>query len=82
MNSMLEINTAKVPEYLLDIVPNKHETLSWHNVRNREHLIAPICTVELFKNYFVHVPEALKHWNLSNVETREATSISSFRIDY
>ena len=76
MTNMFKIHTG-VPEYLLNIVPKKSEHVSSYNTRNKEDYIIPGCRLQLFRNSFIL--DAVKQWNLLQVEVREAISINPFR---
>ena len=77
MTTMFKICNGHAPDYLSKLFPQKHETRSQYNTRNKHQMYIPRSRLELFKKSFV--PDSIKLWNSLALDIREAISINAFR---
>ena len=74
---MYKIHNNLVPDYLKQIFPSTRGSLSRYNTRNTSDYSIPKCRLQVFKKSFV--PDVINHWNLLQIEAREATSLTIFK---
>ena len=77
---MYKIHNNLVPDYLKQIFPSTRGSLSRYNTRNTSDYSIPKCRLQIFKKSLV--PDVINHWNLLQIEAREATSLTIFKKTY
>jgi ribosomal protein S17E len=75
--TVYKIHNNLVPTYLQDILPSIRNTVSGYVTRNSSDYSLPKCRLELFNKSFI--PDTVEKWNNLSTNTRDASSITSFK---
>lgn len=77
LKTMYKIDRNLLPNYVMDIFPNKRVNASNYFTRNAQNYSIPKCRLQLYKSSFV--PTVVNEWNALSKDVRESDSIRIFK---